>query len=540
MSPQSTNNCDTRPKVLDISHHFSKVSKKRAPNVLKEYYKFLRIPEMGNLAGGLPFPGNFPFETLEFSLVGESNFLASNGKDRDHDLGSISKHHVQILRSSQSKASTRKINLDTALQYGSAQGYPPLYVWLKKLVNTVYHPNIPYQGGADIMINGGSGDGLSKIYELLFNPWDKDLSGVRDREGLLVEEFVYAPPLAQIKPTLFLSRWIVKGCWCMVRAACLMFFKPGILRKERDHTRGQYWPKSYLGSSLNITTQGNISICSNVDVTIIEDDPECQSTGFKFLDELMPSFLSIDIDGRVIRLDSFSKTIAPGCRLGWITAQPSVCEQLFRITDGTTQSPSGFVQAIVAQILGDFKDTSSTDRSIGWGLQGWVKWLEGLRSVNERRMIMMATIFEENRFLTTGTGCTEMFTFNWPMGGMFLWMKVNVFNHPLATSIDPKRLMLALWSLCTQHSYRILTVPGGDFAANKAIGNDHGYQFLRFCFTAVEETVLEDKSHAFVAACLNFWTIRDVNIIDQILQEEKALQAEGDSNGKDREGIEDW
>lgn len=34
---------------------------------------------------------------------------------------------------------------------------------------------------------------------------------------------------------------------------------------------------------------------------------------------LIPSFLSLDVDGRVVRLDSFSKFIAPGSRCGWIT-----------------------------------------------------------------------------------------------------------------------------------------------------------------------------------------------------------------------------
>lgn len=59
---------------------------------------------------------------------------------------------------------------------------------------------MPYEGGADVMINGGSADGLWKIYELLFNHWDKDLNKIQDREGLIVEEFVYGPPIAQIKP----------------------------------------------------------------------------------------------------------------------------------------------------------------------------------------------------------------------------------------------------------------------------------------------------------------------------------------------------
>lgn len=55
-----------------------------------------------------------------------------------------------------------------------------------------------------------------------------------------------------------------------------------------------------------------------------------QSTGYDFIDSLVPSYLSIDVDGRVIRLDTFSKTVAPGCRLGYTTAQPAFIERLTR------------------------------------------------------------------------------------------------------------------------------------------------------------------------------------------------------------------
>jgi DNA-binding transcriptional MocR family regulator len=328
-------------------------------------------------------------------------------------------------------------------------------------------------------------------------------------------------------------------------------------------------------------------ICSRFDLVIIEDDPywnlyypsaesnsrkyrgvssksdfptdtnhnystqslEGQSTGYQFLDGLVPSFLSIDIEGRVIRLDSFSKTIAPGCRLGWITAQPSICEQIFRITDGTTQQPSGFVQAIVAQLLGEFETTDPTivttvEPSRGWGLTGWIRRLEGLRSTYERRMVKMATIFEENRFATSETGHTEMFTFSWPMGGMFIWVQISIFNHPLFSSIDPKRLMFALWISCTQHPYRVLTNPGGDFAANEAIRDAKGYLFLRFCFAAVGEDLVEAKSRSFVEACRKFWTISDPKDVDYILREEDASNATnrafGDAADFDREIIENW
>lgn len=98
-------------------------------------------------------------------------------------------------------------------------------------------------------------------------------------------------------------------------------------------------------------------LCCKYDIIIVEDDPywymqfptaaadearsrnlpapmskpqqtPVKSSGYEFLDSLMPSYLSIDVEGRVIRLDTFSKTIAPGCRLGWITAQPRFIETL--------------------------------------------------------------------------------------------------------------------------------------------------------------------------------------------------------------------
>ena len=101
------------------------------------------------------------------------------------------------------------------------------------------------------------------------------------------------------------------------------------------------------------------SICQKFDVVIIEDDPywylqypsaergeslsrglpvpqpkpvasPAKSSGYEFIDSLVPSYLSIDVDGRVVRLDTFSKTVAPGCRLGWITAQPKFIERYTR------------------------------------------------------------------------------------------------------------------------------------------------------------------------------------------------------------------
>jgi aromatic amino acid aminotransferase I len=42
----------------------------------------------------------------------------------------------------------------------------------------------------------------------------------------------------------------------------------------------------------------------------------------EFFKKLPPSYLKFDYQGRVIRLDTFSKTLAPGSRLGWFTTSP--------------------------------------------------------------------------------------------------------------------------------------------------------------------------------------------------------------------------
>ena len=242
------------------------------------------------------------------------------------------------------------------------------------------------------------------------------------------------------------------------------------------------------------------AICVKYDVLIVEDDPywylqypsatsaEQQnynipnSSGYKFLDSLVPSYLSVDYEGRVVRLDTFSKTVAPGCRLGWITAQPALIEKILMYTQTSTQQPSGFVQSMIAQLVmgpdgslppaertGFFGSSSASkqQQQKGWKVDGWVRWLEGLRGNYERRMQTMCHILDEGKYLvktgrrpsleghladlnlssTNGaddpdadadsewrmiTRSSPLYTFLWPRGGMFIWLQMEFSSHPLA------------------------------------------------------------------------------------------------------------
>lgn len=324
------------------------------------------------------------------------------------------------------------------------------------------------------------------------------------------------------------------------------------------------------------------AVCSKYDVMIIEDDPywylqfpsaasheanargtaptpsipytlpcDHKSSGFPFLDSLVPSYLSVDTQGRVIRLDTFSKTVAPGCRLGWITAQPAIIERILRITEASTQQPSGFVQSMIAQLIIGPQDKSvdggrgGTKNGQGWKVDGWVRWLEGLRGVYERRMRTMCEILEEGRFIvqhTTHTqesdfssdtewsliSKTEIYNFTWPRAGMFVWIHMNFSTHPLWNRVSAEKLALACWVFLTTKPYLVLAAPGGIFSPTEEIRREQGWKFFRLCFAAVEEGEVEACAMRFAKGVARFWRVKE-------LEELEGIEGIAEVNGEGRE-----
>lgn len=89
----------------------------------------------------------------------------------------------------------------------------------------------------------------------------------------------------------------------------------------------------------------------------------------EFLASLVPSYLHLDYQGRVVRIDTFSKTICPGSRLGWTTCNPVFAERLERANESSTQAASGMSQALVGALLAE-----------QWGYDGYLRWLKGARA----------------------------------------------------------------------------------------------------------------------------------------------------------------
>ena len=62
------------------------------------------------------------------------------------------------------------------------------------------------------------------------------------------------------------------------------------------------------------------------------------------LQQLVPSYLSLDTHSRVVRLDSWSKVLAPGLRLGWVTGHPEVVDSMALALHASLNGPPGISQ----------------------------------------------------------------------------------------------------------------------------------------------------------------------------------------------------
>jgi aromatic amino acid aminotransferase I / 2-aminoadipate transaminase len=201
------------------------------------------------------------------------------------------------------------------------------------------------------------------------------------------------------------------------------------------------------------------AVCSKHDVYILEDEPyyflQMQpyagagvpappppASHAEFLTSLVPSLLSLDVDGRVMRLDSFSKVIAPGLRTGWITASEQIIERFTRHMEVSVQNPSGISQIILFKMLDET-----------WGHSGYLDWLINLRMEYTHRRDIMLNACE--RFLPR-----QVVTWTPPAAGMFVshtsfafttiletnnytqhWMTIHCATHPSVKGNNPKTLL---------------------------------------------------------------------------------------------------
>ncbi|KAL0068926.1 hypothetical protein AAF712_003919 [Marasmius tenuissimus] len=444
---------DRRPKSIDLSHHLNTLSRSRVPSPLKDIIKYMSEPEIVSLAGGLPHPSLFPYHALRLDVYAPDS------------LGGHEQSSTVTIHSEKS-GDGKKIDISTALQYTHSKGSPRLSSFVRKFTEDVLRPGY---SDFEILLNFGNTDAWNKVVSLLCEEGDY----------ILVEQHTY--PSAQ-------ALWAPMGC----RAAPIPMDKDGIIPKALEQLlggwdeagKGAKRPKLlYLipvaqnptGATMTLERKKAVyDICVEYDVVICEDDPyyflqlpayappenrtappETEMSMQEFVKSLVPTFVNLDWQGRVIRLETFSKvdllfivpiaarlnwscaqTLGPGNRLGYFVCNPSLAERLLRATEVMTQSPSGWSQIIAEEIL-------ST-----WGQEGFLRWLMGLRhSYAVRRDWMCDSLAEyfdvvpapkdavddvvaypKNRSQEGETA--PFFSLNYPKGGMFLWIKLDLSQNP--------------------------------------------------------------------------------------------------------------
>ena len=183
----------------------------------------------------------------------------------------------------------------------------------------------------------------------------------------------------------------------------------------------------------------------------------------------------------------------------------------------------------------------------GWKVDGWVRWLEGLRGNYERRMNTMCDILASGKHLVKAGRRTsfnevtsddewaviekaKIYDFVRPLGGMFVWVRFDFQTHPLHSRVPLPRLARALWVFWTAKPYLVLAAPGTFFAPTEEIRERDAWQCFRLCFAACNENELEDFSRRFADGAQAFWRIKKKEKIDELLKDEEPpadIDAEG-------------
>jgi DNA-binding transcriptional MocR family regulator len=158
-----------------------------------------------------------------------------------------------------------------------------------------------------------------------------------------------------------------------------------------------------------------------------------------------PSLFSLDERrGVVIHLNTFSKTLAPGLRVGWVSAARPIVEQLALLKQRVDLHAQNLAQLVVA----DFLESGTFD-----------KHLTGLREEHRRRRDAMVQVLRKH---TT----PAQLRFATPGGGLYLWCQ-------LAGQARARVVVEAA------EKEGIALMPGDPFYPDPG-----GAQELRICFTA--------------------------------------------------------
>ncbi len=306
-------------------------------------------PEVVSLAGGMPNIEGLP---LEFLAEMSSRLLRDRGA--------------------------------SILQYGSGQGSDEL----REMIVEVMRPDGIRGHADDVVVTTGSQQALDLISQIFVNPGDVVLAEAPSYVGALGTFRAYQANVVHVP----------------MDAEGLV---PEELVRVIDELEAEGKPIKFLYTIPNFHNPGGVclsaerrpriaEICQRRHILVVEDNPY----GLLGFDgDPIPAIQSINPDG-VVYLGSFSKTFAPGYRVGWALAPTAVAARLILANENALLCPSTFAQLSINEYLRTYD---------------WYQQVKEYREMYHERGRAMQEALEEYM---------PMCSWNSPEGGFYTWVKL--------------------------------------------------------------------------------------------------------------------
>ncbi|KAF1380733.1 hypothetical protein PFLUV_G00167030 [Perca fluviatilis] len=392
---------------MNYARFLTAVSAARKPSPIRMLTELQQRspPSLISLAGGAPNPNTFPFQSASIKL--------KNGQMLTFDDAAMKR----------------------ALQYSASNGIPELLTWMKNLQKDLHDPPTasyaPENGQMDMCVTTGSQEGLCKVFEMLVNPGD----------NVLLDAPTYSGTLAALQPLGCNLINVPSDQHGMIPAALkevLSRWDPSEVHKPSSTAPKILYtiPNGGNPTGASMTAQRKqevYELARQYDMLIIEDDPYFF---LQFDKPWAPTFLSMDVDGRIIRTDSFSKILSSGLRIGFVTGPKPLVDRVVLHIQASTMHTSTFTQLMVSQLLHS------------WGQEGFIQHIEGVIEFYRKQRDAMIT--SADKWLK------DVAEWHTPSAGMFLWIK-------LKGIADTQQLIMK-----KALEKEVLLVPGGVFMINSS------------------------------------------------------------------------
>lgn len=248
---------------------------------IRELLKITQRAEVISFAGGLPAPELFPIEEMkQISLA----VLEEAGRD--------------------------------ALQYSTTDGYKPLREKISERMNQRFQTCV---GAENILITSGSQQALDLSGKLFIDAGDVVLCESPTYLAAISAFRAYQAKFIEV-PTDE-SGMIISDLERILETTERVKFIYVIT--DFQNPTGKTWSLSRRQEFMKLVTKYQIPV--------LEDNPYGE---LSFEDERPPSLKSMDSDGLVIFMSTFSKTLCPGMRIGWIAADAHLIEKFVLIKQG--------------------------------------------------------------------------------------------------------------------------------------------------------------------------------------------------------------